>query len=219
MAGNGRGGTCQRDTTCPARWPEQAGFPPAVSRIRLGSDRPVSGPRFVRTETIRGGQAVNCYPRTIGRPSRRPKLAIHGLTPSRTGAVTHGSSQVTRDLDVCAVLTRENLERLRQALAEWDPRHRLTPGRLSFLSLPPPGEPVNTLNLETNVGVLDILSSVLGVGDFERLKRNAERLEVDGRTCWVMSLPDLILAKEAMGRGKDQLTAAELRVIAAQRKA
>lgn len=33
-------------------------------------------------------------------------------------AVTHGSSQVTRDLDVCAVLTSENLERLRHALAE-----------------------------------------------------------------------------------------------------
>ncbi len=77
---------------------------------------------------------------------------------------------------------------------------------------------MNKLYLETSVGVLDILSSVLGVGDFERLKRNAERLEVDGRTCWVISLPDLILAKEAMGRGKDRLTAAELRVIAAKRK-
>lgn len=133
-------------------------------------------------------------------------------------AVTHGSSQVTRDLDVCAVLTNENLERLRRALAGWNPRHRLTPERLSFLSLPRPGEPVNNLYLETDVGVLDILSSVLGVGDFERLKRTAERLEVDGRTCWVMSLPDLIAAKEAMGRGKDQLTAVELRVIAARRK-
>ena len=133
-------------------------------------------------------------------------------------AVTHGSSQVTRDLDVCAVLTNENLERLRRALAGWNPRHRLTPERLSFLSLPRPGEPVNNLHLETDVGVLDILSSVLGVGDFERLKRTAERLEVDGRTCWVMSLPDLIAAEEAMGRGKDQLTAVELRVIAARRK-
>lgn len=133
-------------------------------------------------------------------------------------AVTHGSSQVTRDLDVCAVLTNENLERLRRALAGWNPRHRLTPERLSFLSLPRLGEPVNNLYLETDVGVLDILSSVLGVGDFERLKRTAERLEVDGRTCWVMSLPDLIAAKEAMGRGKDQLTAVELRVIAARRK-
>jgi len=35
----------------------------------------------------------------------------------------------------------------------------------------------------------------------------------------VKSLPDLILAKEARGRGKDRLTAAELRVIAAKRKA
>lgn len=84
--------------------------------------------------------------------------------------------------------------------------------------MPRPGEPANNLYLETNVGVLDIRSSVLGVGDFERLKRNAERLEVDGRTCWVRSLPDLVLAKEAMGRGKDRLAAVELRGIAAKRK-
>lgn len=133
-------------------------------------------------------------------------------------AVTHGSSQVTRDLDVCAILTTENVERLRCALAEWNPRHRLTPERLSFLKFPPAGEQVDNLYLETDVGVVDVLSSVLGVGDFVRLKGAAEQLEVDGRVCWVMSLPDLIVAKEAVGRGKDKLTAMELRVIAAKRK-
>jgi len=34
----------------------------------------------------------------------------------------------------------------------------------------------------------------------------------------MISLPDLIAAKEAMGRGKDKLTAVELLVIAAKRK-
>ena len=133
-------------------------------------------------------------------------------------AVTYGSSQVTRDLDVCAVLTNENVELLRRALAEWYPRHRMTSERLSFLKFPEVGEPVNDLYLETDVGVLDILSSVLGVGDFARLKSAAEKFEVDGRVCWVISLPDLIVAKEAVGRGKDKLTAVELRVIAAKRK-
>ncbi|MCE2861399.1 MAG: hypothetical protein RIR76_1307 [Verrucomicrobiota bacterium] len=56
-------------------------------------------------------------------------------------AVTYGSSRGTRDLHVCAVLTSENLERLRHALAEWNPRHRLTPERLSFLSLRGRGNP------------------------------------------------------------------------------
>jgi len=133
-------------------------------------------------------------------------------------AVTHGSSQVTRDLDICAVLTDENVELLRRALAGWNPRHRMTPQRLSFLQFPKAGERVNNLYLETDVGVVDILTSVLGLGDFARLKSSAEKFEIDGRVCWVISLEDLIVAKEAVGRGKDKLTALELRVIAAKRK-
>jgi hypothetical protein len=133
-------------------------------------------------------------------------------------AVTHGSSQVTRDLEICAVLTEEKVELLRRALAAWNPRHRKTPQRLSFLKFPKPGERVNNLYLETDVGVVDILTSVLGLGDFARLKSAAEKFEIDGRVCWVISLEDLIVAKEAVGRGKDKLTAVELRVIAAKRK-
>lgn len=133
-------------------------------------------------------------------------------------AVTHGSSFVTRDVDICAVLTAENIERLRSALAGWDPRHRLTPQRLSFLTHPSDATPVANLYLETQYGVIDILTPVLGVGDFERLKREADEVEVDGVRYRVMSLADLIAAKEALGREKDLLTAKELRAIAAKRK-
>lgn len=61
-------------------------------------------------------------------------------------AVTHGSSLVTRGVDVCAVLTHENVETLRRALADWNPRHRMAPKRLSFLHFPAPGEPLNNLS-------------------------------------------------------------------------
>lgn len=132
-------------------------------------------------------------------------------------AVTHGSAYVTRDVDICAVLSPENIQKLRAALAEWNPRHRMTPQRLSFLNHPAPGVAVSNLYLETEIGVVDILSSVLGVGDFDRLQRNAERVVVGGTAFKVMSLPDLIAAKEAMGREKDLLTAKELRVIAEKR--
>lgn len=59
---------------------------------------------------------------------------------------------------------------------------------------------------------------MLGVGDFVRLKSTAEKFVVDGRVCGVISLPDLIAAKEAIGRGKDKFTAVELGIIAAKRK-
>lgn len=133
-------------------------------------------------------------------------------------AITHGSAYLTRDVDICAVLTEENVARLRQALADWNPKHRMTPQRLSFLTHPPVGQPLNNLYLQTDMGVIDIITSVLGVGDFVRLRDKAEELEVDGRHYRVISLADLIQAKEAMGREKDLLTAKELRAIAAKRQ-
>jgi len=133
-------------------------------------------------------------------------------------AVSHGSAYVTRDVDICAVLTAGNVEKLRHALADWNPRHRMTPQRLSFLTHPPPGQAVQNLYLQTDGGVVDILSSIMGVGDFERLRGKAEELEVDGRRFLVMALDDLITAKEALGREKDLLTAKELRAIATKRR-
>ena len=67
-------------------------------------------------------------------------------------AVTHGSSYVTRDVDLCLVLSQENIERLRRALADLNPRHRMTPQRLSFLAYPPSGHPVQNLYLVTDAG-------------------------------------------------------------------
>lgn len=134
-------------------------------------------------------------------------------------AVTHGSSYVTRDIDLCLMLSEQNIARLRQALADLNPRHRMTPQRLSFLTHPSVGQSVQNLYLVTEAGVVDVLSSVLGVGDFARLKAKAEDLIVDGRTYSVMALEDLIAAKEALGREKDLLTAKELRAIQAKRRA
>ena len=132
-------------------------------------------------------------------------------------AMTHGSSLVTRDLDVCAVLTPENVEKIRRLFADWNPKHRMTPQRLSFLDHPPAGVPLQNLYLQTDHGVIDILSSILGIGDFERLAAQAEKFEVEGRTYRFISLQDLITAKEAIGREKDLLAVKELRAIAAKR--
>jgi predicted nucleotidyltransferase len=131
--------------------------------------------------------------------------------------VLHGSAYVTRALHICAVLTAENIERLRDCLRDLNPRHRMTAQELSFLQIPPPGTPVNNLYLRTDWGVVDILSSVLGLGGLERLKANAEEIEIGGKRCQLIGLEDLILAKDAIGRDKDRLAAIELRAIAEKR--
>lgn len=131
-------------------------------------------------------------------------------------ALIHGSTLVTRDLDICAVLSQEDVAKLREALRELNPTHRLTPQRLSFLTNPDAGIPVQNLYLETELGTVDILSSVLGVGDFERVRAGSVELQLFGRPCRVISLDDLIRAKEALGREKDLLAVKELRAIRAQ---
>lgn len=113
--------------------------------------------------------------------------------------------------------SEENVAKLRDALRDLNPQHRMTPQCLSFLDMPPPGTPVQNLYLRTDLGIVAILSSVLGVGDYLRLREHAEWVEVDSRKFALISLGDLIRAKEAMGREKDLLTAKELRAIAAKR--
>jgi predicted nucleotidyltransferase len=131
-------------------------------------------------------------------------------------AVLHGASTVTRDLDVCATLSDENLQKLRNALGDLHPMHRIAAPRMSFLDTPAPGVPLKNLYLQTDLGALDLLSSITGVGDLDQVRASAVEVELFGRKVKVMGLGQLILAKEAVARPKDLLTATELRVILSQ---
>jgi hypothetical protein len=130
----------------------------------------------------------------------------------------YGSTLVTRDLDVCAVLSADNVARLRDALRDLRPTHRLTPQRLSFLENPEPGVGMKNLYLETELGPIDFLGSVLGIGEFERVRAASVEVELFGRRCRVISIQDLIQAKEALGREKDLIAAKELRAIVEKQK-
>jgi len=128
-------------------------------------------------------------------------------------ALLHGSTLVTRDLDICAVLSRADVAKLREALRDLNPRHRLTSQRLSFLDNPDPDVEVRNLYLETELGMFDISSSILGVGDFDHVRAGSIEIDLFDRRCRVISLEKLIQAKEALGREKDLLAVKELRAI------
>jgi hypothetical protein len=116
-------------------------------------------------------------------------------------------------LDLCLLLTPENIERLRLSLKDLHPRHRMTPNKLSFLEIPEDISNINNLYLETDLGVVDLISQVAGVGTVDRVSRNAQSVPLFGRQCRVTSIDDLISAKEAMGRPKDVAMIKELKVI------
>lgn len=131
--------------------------------------------------------------------------------------VLYGSDMLTQDIDICTTLNAETLQRFRDALRDLNPKHRITPGKLSFLEFPKDGSPVDNLYLDTDWGTLDILTNVIGVGDFSRLKSAARTILFQGVSVHVMSVEDLIKSKETLGREKDLLAAKELRAIAASR--
>jgi predicted nucleotidyltransferase len=128
-------------------------------------------------------------------------------------AMLHGSSLLTRDLDVCAVLTPGNVEKLRDAFRDFHPVHRLSSPRRSFLDEPERGVALDNLYLNTDLGTLDLLGRITGIGDYKRVARDAVEVELFGLRVWAISLDDLIAAKEALGRDKDLIAAKELRAI------
>lgn len=130
----------------------------------------------------------------------------------------HGSALVTKDIDICAVVSAENVSRLRDAIHDLNPVHRLTSPRRSFLDDTDLDGTFKNLYLQTSLGPLDVLSSILGVGDFETVRGGSVEIELFGWRCRVMSLEDLIRAKEALGREKDRLAVKELRAIAEKQR-
>jgi hypothetical protein len=74
-------------------------------------------------------------------------------------------------------------------------------------------EGLRNIYLETDLGILDILTEVTGVGNFERIKAHSVEIPLFGFKCRVISAEDLIKAKETLGREKDRAVARELRAL------
>ena len=109
------------------------------------------------------------------------------------------------------MLSLENVAQLRETLRDLHPTHRQTPQRLSVLNNPEPGAEIKNLYLGTTLGAVDILGSITGVGDYARVREASVEVEIFGCRCRVISIEDLIRAKESLARPKDLLAANELR--------
>ena len=127
-------------------------------------------------------------------------------------AVAHGVTLVTRDVDICCRFNEANLMRIQKALADLHPVHRSRPD-LPLALTPEQCANLKNLYLKTDLGVVDCLGEVLGVGDFDSVLRHSVELELPFGTCRLLSLDALICAKEAMNRDHDRFTVRQLREI------
>lgn len=130
-------------------------------------------------------------------------------------AVAHGAALVTRDVDICCRFTDANLMRIQEALSDLHPVHRQRTD-LPLDLTPELCAGMKNLYLKTDMGSLDCLGEILGVGNFDEVARHAVAVELPSGTCRVLGLDALIHAKEAMGRDHDKITVKHLREIQAR---
>jgi hypothetical protein len=126
-------------------------------------------------------------------------------------AFAHGSTMVTQDLDICGSMTSENTERIAKALAAYAPKHRISKEKPAFTPEQASNQHFNNIYLSTDLGQLDILGQVKGIGDYEAALAASQDLPIGDFTIKILSLSKLIEAKTAMGRPHDLQNVAILR--------
>jgi hypothetical protein len=128
-------------------------------------------------------------------------------------AVAHGASLVTRDVDVCCRFSPDNLLRLQDCLRDLHPRHRMSPAHPPLELTRENVSTFENLYLETDLGPLDCLSSVIGVGSFEEALKQSEDLNLPSGICRLLRIDALIRSKEAMSRPRDREAILQLKAI------
>jgi predicted nucleotidyltransferase len=128
-------------------------------------------------------------------------------------AIAHGSARVTADLDVCAPLKEPNISRILDALRGIRPRHRMRPDKPPLPDDPARFKDFKNLNVLTELGIIDILSEVNGVGAFDQVVHHSMVTEMGDMRIRILDLDALIAAKQAANRPKDRVAVTELKII------
>ena len=129
----------------------------------------------------------------------------------------YGVTLVTEDVDICARFTPENLRRIESAFKDFHPRHRLTANKLPLELTDELCGSLKNIYLTTDMGILDCLSHVAGVGDFDAVLKQSDLKEFPFGRCYILKIDALIQAKQAVGRPHDLITVGQLQVIQEKR--
>ena len=128
-------------------------------------------------------------------------------------AAIHGSLLLTNDLDVCYARDATNLQQLATALRSVHARLRNVPEGLPFILDDETLKKGLNFTFATDVGDLDLLGEVAGVGHYEDVLADAVTVELFNYRFAVIDIAKLITAKRAAGRPKDLISLPELEAI------
>ena len=93
----------------------------------------------------------------------------------------------TQDIDICCDFSTSNLLKLQTALEGTNPVHRMTTNRVQLRLTEENCRTLKTLYLDTDIGQLDCLGEILGIGSFPEVKKQSEAIELDEHPCHILS--------------------------------
>jgi hypothetical protein len=124
-----------------------------------------------------------------------------------------GSPHVMQDMHFCYERSRPNLERLAKALKPYHPSWRGAPADLPFhFDAETIARGLN-FTLSTDLGDIDFLAEVSGLGGFHSVEAASDVRNVGGVEVHVLSLAGLIKSKTAAGRPRDLYVLPELKAL------
>ena len=124
-----------------------------------------------------------------------------------------GAAHLTKDIGFCYERSTPNLERLSNALGPYHPTLRGAPAGLPFrFDVETISRGLN-FTLSTDLGDIDFLGEVSGLGEFASVKAASDTMQVGAIEVHVLSLAGLIKSKSAAGRSRDLYVLPELRAL------
>lgn len=139
--------------------------------------------------------------------------AVECVIIGGVAATLHGSTILTNDLDICYARNDVNLERLSSALRSVHARLRNAPENLPFILDSETLRKGLNFTFSTDIGGLDLLGEVQGLGNFAAVAKGSSLFELFGYRFQVLDLAQLIIAKRIAGRAKDLIVLPELEAI------
>ncbi|MGH7664247.1 MAG: hypothetical protein ACRENI_08140 [Gemmatimonadaceae bacterium] len=132
-------------------------------------------------------------------------------------ATIHGSARLTNDLDICYDTAPDSVDGLVALLRSWHAYLRGVERGLPFILDVQALRTTPVMTLTTDVGDIDIMDLVAGVGNHARARASSEAATIGTTEFRVLTLPALIAAKRAAGRPRDLEHLIELRALLAMR--
>jgi predicted nucleotidyltransferase len=133
-------------------------------------------------------------------------------------ATLHGSARLTNDLDLCYDPAPDNLEALARLLRSWHAYLREVEPGLPFTLDVHALRTTPIMTLVTDLGNLDLLDRVQGLGGYAEVLAASERVQLERIEFRALTLSALIAAKKATGRPKDREHVIELEALLALRR-